>query len=157
MPYVAYKVEFSLLCELLLEKRSLCTPLCAKIKKESLVIFFPLQQLSNFFLHWFHHQRQRRRFFLPHLHPKEAPSLKTIIYFFLTVWWRAKRCTPVSSPVALHVNASYNVSNNSVAVSSSNCDPSSISGSARRWLIGEESECCVRLIRRACATLWTHL
>lgn len=72
------------------------------------------------------------QFFPLHLHPERAPSLKTNLFFFFMVWWRAKRCTPVSSPVALHVNASYNVSNNSAAVASSNCDPSSISGSARR-------------------------
>lgn len=41
VPYVAYKVEFSLLCELLPEKRSLCTPLCAKIKRRALGFFPP--------------------------------------------------------------------------------------------------------------------
>lgn len=87
--------------------------------------------------------------------------LSTLKNKLLSVWWSKSKdslsasCWLLSGSV--HVNVSNKVSNNSVAVASSICDPSSIFGFARRWLIGEESVGCTRLISRACTTPWTHL
>lgn len=106
------------------------------------------QRFTLFSLYWCHRPRKEHScdFTLKWINPFTAD-------WFYRGWGEAKvkhaLWTQHAAGCSL-VNVSKKVSNNSAAVTSSICDPSSICGIALRWLIGEEQAGCWQQINQVC-------